>query len=212
MEQRTVHLFVFDTLADWEAGFAIAEINYPQFRSQPGPYRIQTVGLTTQPITTIGGVVIRPHLALNELDPADSAMLILPGGTGWDMGNNMEAVETAKAFLAAEVPVAAICGATAGLARGGVLDTVQHTSNALAYLQTTQYRGAAYYQQQPAVTDGNVITASTVAPIEFAYHIFKKLELYSMDILDAWYGLFKTGDPTYFFKLQAAWSKNSRPY
>jgi hypothetical protein len=77
--------------------------------------------------------------------------------------------------------------------------STHHTSNSLAYLQATHYRGTAYYQQQLAVTDGNVITASTAAPIEFAYHIFKKLDLYSVDILEAWYSRFKTGE-TYVVK------------
>ena len=64
------------------------------------------------------------------------------------------------------------------------------------------YRGEAFYQNQPAVTDGNVITAGATAPIDFAYHIFKKLDLYNAQTLEAWYGLYKTGDPSYFFTLQ----------
>jgi putative intracellular protease/amidase len=204
MEQRIVHVFVFDTLADWEPAFAIAGINNPLFQAHPGAYRVQTVGMTTQLVTTVGGLTIHPDRALADLDPAESAMLLLPGGMAWDMGKSMEAVEIAKAFVAADVAVAAICGATFGLARGGLLDTVQHTSNAREYLQATQYAGAAQYQQQLAVTDGNVITANSVGPIDFAYHIFKKLGLYAPETLDAWYGLFTTGDPIYFFKLQEA--------
>lgn len=54
--QQTVHLFVFDTLADWKPGFAVAGINNPESQAQPGRYRIKTVGLTAEPVTTIGGV------------------------------------------------------------------------------------------------------------------------------------------------------------
>lgn len=202
MEQRTVHLFVFDTLSDWEPGFAIAGINEPQFGPPPPPYRIETVGLSTRPVRTMGGVTILPDITLDTLEPAQSAMLILPGGTAWDASQNTEAVEKARAFLAAGVPVAAICGATAGLARGGLLDDKPHTSNAREYLQTTNYQGEAYYQDQPAVTDGNLITASGISPVDFAYHIFKKLGVYPDEVLEAWYGLFKTGDPKYFFAIE----------
>jgi hypothetical protein len=38
--------------------------------------------------------------------------------------------------------------------------------------------------------------------IEFAYHIFQKLDLYNAEIIDAWYGLFKTGDSSYFATLE----------
>jgi putative intracellular protease/amidase len=101
-----------------------------------------------------------------------------------------------------DILVAAIFGGTAGLARAGILDDKRHTSNALEYLQATYYQGAALYQSQPAVTDGNLITANSTAPIDFAYHIFQKLDLYKAEILDAWYGLFKTGDPSYFATLE----------
>jgi putative intracellular protease/amidase len=200
MEKQTVHLFVFNTLADWEAGFAIAGINNPDLQAQPGRYQIQTVGLNAEPVITIGGMKILPDLTLDELE--SSAMLILPGGEAWDEGKNSEILETAKRFLEVDTPVAAICGSTAGLARAGILDHKRHTSNALEYLQATNYQGAALYQNQPAVTDGNLITANSTAPLDFAYHIFKKLELYDTQILEAWYGLFKTGDPSYFFTLQ----------
>lgn len=70
-------------------------------------------------------------------------MLILPGGKLWDDGKNMEAVEAAKTVLASGGAVAAICGATVGLARGGLLDDRKHTSNAREYLQATHYKGGA---------------------------------------------------------------------
>jgi putative intracellular protease/amidase len=53
-------------------------------------------------------------------------MLILPGGVAGDEGKNREAIEVARVFLDSRVPVAAICGATAGLARGGLLDCRRH--------------------------------------------------------------------------------------
>jgi putative intracellular protease/amidase len=198
--KRIVHLFVFDTLADWETGYAIAGINNPDAQTHPGRYQVKTVGLTTEPVTTIGGVRILPDLILDEMQP--DAMLILPGGEAWDEGKNGKVLDLAKQWLEAGVPVAAICGATAGLARAGILDNRHHTSNALEYLQATHYQGAALYQNQPAVTDGNVITANSTAPVDFAYHIFKKLDLYDLQVLEAWYGLFKTGDPAYFATLQ----------
>lgn len=185
MEKQIVHLFVFNTLADWETGYAVAGINNPDMQKQPGRYQIQTVDLTAEPVTTIGGITILPDITLDELEPG--AMLILPGGKAWDRGENSKILESAKALLAANIPVAAICGATAGLARAGILDDISHTSNAPEYLQATNYRGAALYQNQPVVIGGNVITANSTAPLEFAYHIFKKLDLYEPPILEAWW-------------------------
>lgn len=69
MKKQTVYLFVFDTLADWEASFAIAGINNPAFQAQPGRYQVQTVGLEAEPITTIGGVTILPDIPLMSWNP-----------------------------------------------------------------------------------------------------------------------------------------------
>lgn len=204
MEPRTVHLFVFDGLADWEAGHAVAGINTEAFQLRPGAHRVRTVGLDPQPVTTRGGLRVLPDTTLDALDPASSAMLILPGGDAWDQGGNNEATQKARSFLAAGVPVAAICGATAGLARAGMLDDKRHTSNAREYLQATGYAGAALYSDEPAVTDGDLITASGIAPVDFAYHVFSRLGLYRAEVLDAWRGLFKSGDPAYYAALLKA--------
>jgi len=112
MKAETVYLFVFTTMADWEASFAIAGINNPRFQREPGRYRVVTVGRTKEPITTMGGVRILPDLTLDEISPAGSAMLILPGGDAWERGENTAAVAKAAEFLAVGVPVAAICAAT----------------------------------------------------------------------------------------------------
>ena len=213
---QTVHLFVYDALSHWEYGFAVAGLNNPAFQKQPGRYRVQTVGMTSEPVTTAGGITILPDLALQALEPSQSAILILPGGPGWEEGQHPEAIALARRFLAAGVPVAAICGATAGLALAGILDDKRHTSNAPEYLQALGYQGAAGYQNQPAVTDGNIITASAMAPIDFAYQIFKKLDVYTADMLEAWYGLYTTGNPAHYARLlelanEAAARESAKP-
>ncbi|MBE3557980.1 MAG: glutamine amidotransferase [Ktedonobacteraceae bacterium] len=203
MTQQIVHLFVFDTLADWEPPYAIAGINNPEFQVHQR-YSVRTVGASRQPVKTMGGITILPDMTLDELEPAQSAMLILPGGLNWGEGRYpySAALEKAKVFVAAGVPVAAICGATAGLALAGILDDRRHTSNSLAELKATHYRGEALYQNQPAVTDKNVITAGGIYPIEFAHQIFKVLEIYDAGVLEAWYHLYKSGDESYFYALQ----------
>jgi putative intracellular protease/amidase len=202
--KQDVHFFVFDSLSDWEASYAIAGINNPQFQKNPGRYRVQTVALQQETITTMGGIRIKPDLLLKELTPSKSSMLIIPGGTAWNEDKNTEIVEIAHMFLDNEKPVAAICGATAGLARGGLLDNRRHTSNALEYLATTQYRGTDLYEEAPTVSDKNLITASGMAPVDFAYHIFKCLSIYTAPVLEAWYGLYKTGRAEYFGELMKA--------
>lgn len=202
MTQQTVHLGVYDTMADWEYGYAVAGINNEAFQKEPGRYRIVTVGESREAIVTVGGVRIVPDMAIGELSPEDSAMLILPGANTWDTRENGAFADAARRFLDAGVPVAAICGGTFGLADAGLLDNREHTSSDPQYLQISEnYQGVEHYQDAPAWTDGPLITAGPANPLDFAKHIFAKLDVYEQDKLDAWYGYYSTGDASYFFKL-----------
>lgn len=204
MKQQDVHVFVFDGLADWEIGYAVAGINTAEFQIEPGRYRARTVALQAAPVVSMGGIRIMPDITLDRLTPQESALLILTGGMPWIAGLNTEAVDTARRFLDAGVPVAAICAATLALARSGLLDDRRHTSNSADFLAESQYRGGSLYEDAPAVTDDTLITAPGTAPIEFALHIFRRLNLYTPAVLDAWYGLHKTGKPEYYAALMQA--------
>ncbi len=199
----TVHLGVYDGLADWEVGYAIANIHTPVWHD--GGYEVVTVAESIGSVTTMGGLRITPDVALSEVRAGDSDMLILPGGRAWETGGGTAFASAAGGWLDAGVPVAAICGATLGLAAAGLLDERSHTSSALEYLtQAPTYRGSALYRDAPAVTDGDLITAGPSNPIEFAQHVFARLGLMTPDVLEAWYGLFKTGDAKHFGELLAA--------
>ncbi|MEE2044369.1 DJ-1/PfpI family protein, partial [Nocardiopsis tropica] len=179
--RKTVHLAVYDDLADWEIGHAVATIRGGEWQHDPGRYDVVTVGLSGAPVTTMGGITILPDLALPQLVPSASSMLILPGASGWDADPEALApfASAAGIFLDAGVPVAAICGATAGLAREGLLDYRDHTSAAPEYLLGTGYAGTGRYRSELTVSDGGLITAGPTAPLEFARAIFAALHLFT---------------------------------
>jgi putative intracellular protease/amidase len=195
--RQTVHLAVYDQLADWEIGHTTATIRGGDWQRDPGRYDVVTVGLTGAPVTTAGGLTILPDITLPQLKPSSSAMLILPGADGWDIDPESFSpfASAAGIWLDAGVPVAAICGATAGLAREGLLDYRDHTSTAPEYLLATGYAGMRRYRSALAVSDGGLITAGPTAPLEFAREVFAALDLYTPRVLDAWYRLHAEHDP-----------------
>lgn len=197
-----VHLAVYDTLADWEVGHATAHINNGNWQREPGRYRVVTVGAGREPVRSMGGMLITPDITLDELRVEDSAMLILPGSDTWLSGANAAFAKKARQFLEAEVPVAAICGATAGLAAEGLLDDRRHTSNAPEFVQALGSKGAEHYCDLPAVTDRGLTTASGTAPVDFAREVFAALKLYTPEVLASWYRLYGLGDPAGYFELE----------
>ena len=201
---KSIYLFLFDTLSDWEIGYVTAGIGNPIMQINPCKYQLKTFSIDGKPVRTIGGLKIIPNLSLSEVTLSDAAMLILPGGKSWEEGGNHEAILLAKKFYENKIKVAAICGATLGLAKSGLLDFVQHTSNSKEYLLNSHYKGGNYYLNQLSVSSTGIITASGTAPLEFARDIFKELNLYKAEVLEAWYKLFKTGSPEAFAELMKA--------
>jgi putative intracellular protease/amidase len=199
---KTAHVAVYDTFADFEIGHLIAELRTGRFTG--APWDVVTVAESLDPITTMGGIRILPDTVLDKLDPAASDLLILPGADLWDAGGGEAFAVAAGRFLEAGVPVAAICGATFGLARAGLLDKRHHTSADPAYLKATGYAGGDRYVNERAVVDGDLITAGPQSPVQFACATLGRLGLASERVQRAYEGVFHRADPAAFGELMQA--------
>jgi putative intracellular protease/amidase len=201
---NTVYLYVFDTMADWEIGYLTAELNSGRYYKKGlAASKIVTVGIEKTPVTTMGGLKILPDIKLDECSIGITDTLILPGGDTWTETIHQPILKMAQRCLQEGIWVAAICGATMGLAQTGLLNSRPHTSNDLAYLKMVcpTYTGEKYYKMESVVTDGKLITASGIAPLEFSVHVLKALGVFSSKTLEAWYRLNKTQESKYFYAL-----------
>jgi len=204
MQTNKVFLYVFNTMSDWEYGYLTAELNSGRyFKKDLAPLKIVTIGANKEMITTMGGLSIKPDISLDECILESNELLILPGGTTWSEEIHQPILEKIGQALKNGTIVAAICGAIEGLANMGYLDSRKHTSNNLDYTKMvcTNYKGEKFYEIGPVVSDANLITASGVAPLEFAVEVLKRLDVFAPDTLQSWYNLNKTHQPEYFFQL-----------
>ncbi len=202
MMTQTVYLGIYDQLADWEYGHVAAQVSMQTFQLQPGRYEIKTVGLSLEPVRTLGGVRMLPDVTLADVDVDGAAMLVLPGGDAWEGDALTPFAKLARRFREAGKPVAAICGATVGLAREGLLDDVAHTSNFPGALG--EYGGAELYRDERAVRSDSVITAGGASPLEWAREVLVELECLSPKTLEAWYEFHRDGTADAFGKLVAS--------
>jgi len=191
---KTAYVGVYETWADWEIGHLLVELRTGRFTGEQ--WNIVTVAESAEPVTTMGGLRVVPDMVLAEVEPENGDLLVLAGSALWDEAEGEAFTKVAQRFLEAGKPVAAICGATAGLARAGLLDDRKHTSAVKEYLLATGYQGGVNYVDERAVIDGDLITAGPDSPVQFARATLKRLSLASDEKLDAYEAVFHRADPS----------------
>jgi putative intracellular protease/amidase len=182
-------LLVVEGFADWEPAHAVAELR------RHGEYRVESVGLTLEPVRSMGGLTVLPSKTVSEVEVSDVAVFILPGGDRWENAPvEPELAQLLERLDAGNVPIAAICAATVAISRIGLLRGRRHTSNGLEYLRlhVPGYREADNYVDAPAVRDRRLITASGLADVEFARELFEELEVLSPKDRSAWAQIFRS--------------------
>jgi putative intracellular protease/amidase len=200
----TVYVYVLDTLADWEIGYVTAELNSGRFFKKDEPQvSLKSVSCSKEPIHTMGGLKIVPDCVIEDMIVNKTSVLLLPGANTWNDPRHAAILKMAGEFLSAGATVCAICGATAALAGAGMLDARPHTSNGPGFLEmmVPDYKGQSFYVDEPAVADGNLITAACTGGLLWAKKIIQRLGVFAPDTLEAWYEYFSTGKPESFYAL-----------
>jgi putative intracellular protease/amidase len=190
MQSSDVYVLVFDGFADWEPAYALAEIRRSANR------RVVVAGFDRNQVVSMGGLRVLPDVALDEIAARQVGLLILPGGDMWQAGKYPEAAlsKLLRQLDESKIPIAAICGATLGLARARLLNDRRHTSTVPGDLNAMpNYSGASRYVTEGAVSDRGVITASGLASVDFAREIFAMLEVFGKSDQKIWFEMYKTG-------------------
>jgi putative intracellular protease/amidase len=182
-------LLLTDRWCDWEASYAIAVAN--SFTD----YTVKTIALDQTPKQSMGGVKAYVDVSIGEYHNFDAlAMVILPGGLSWEENEYGEIADFIRRVRKLGIPIAAICGATTFLCKHGLLDHVKHTGDSLELFQSQKgYNGQMNYLSAQVVVDGGFITANETAAVEFAYEIFKLLQVDSDEEMAQWFDNFRNG-------------------
>ncbi|WP_026818000.1 DJ-1/PfpI family protein [Arthrobacter castelli] len=206
MRHINVVMYLPDQMADWEVGYATAELATGRFLRPDVAVTLHTAGASAAAIRTMGGMSVLPDTTVGALDPGEIDLLILPGAESWgELEPHEPILELARSLAAREVPVAAICGATEALAASGALNQVEHTSNALEEIASLPgYTGHHLYRERFAVAGSSIITAGSWAPVEFAYEIFKMLDVMVPEALAGWHRFWGDRHAEAIFELMAA--------
>lgn len=210
---RTIALYTTETMADWEYAYLTTQIAGAE-QLKPGRFRLLLVGDGLEPVRTLGNLPLTPETDLDTLqalaDDGQLAALVIPGGDHYAAGHD-RLIEAVGHLVDQEIPVAAICGATLLLARGGFLDERRHTSNAASYLEASGYRGGTHYVEASVVTDRGVITASGIHAVPFTAEVMRITGLVPDAMADAWEQVFLNAEEKDYMALMeatAAWQNS----
>ena len=205
---RTIALYTTETMADWEYAYLTTQIAGAE-QLKPGRFRLLLVGDGLAPVRTLGDLPLVPEADLDALDAlaeeGSLAALVIPGGDHYEAGHD-RLIEAVGRLVDQEIPVAAICGATFLLARGGFLDERRHTSNAAAYLEASGYRGGTHYVETPVVTDRGVTTASGIHAVPFTAEVMRITGLVPDTVADSWEQVFLSAREEDYMALMEATS------
>jgi len=129
-------------------------------------------------LTSGGGLRVTPDLAIEAIDLDTTVALIVCGGPIWQTDRAPDISALLVAAHEQDLLVAGICDGTMALARAGLLDHAEHTSNSLETLLDTGYAGQTGYWDVPhAVAADHIVTAPGTAPVSFMAQILEGLGL-----------------------------------
>lgn len=164
---------VYLLLAD---GYEEAEAIVPCDILRRGGVEVKLVGVTGKAAVSARNIRLDTDLTLEELDPSDLEMLILPGGL--TATNTLAANETVKGFIRRTMEegkwLAAICAAPTILGEMGLLEG----RRAVCYPGMEQgLKGACHCKGEQVVVDGTLITGEGPgSAYEFGYQLLETLK------------------------------------
>lgn len=145
-------------------GFEDTELLYPYYRLKEAGYQVDIASLRQGPITGKHGYQVEANKSLQEANPDDYALLVLPGGKAPEtIRKEKAAIGIAQSFFQQNKPVAAICHGPQTLVSAGLLKG----RHATCYRTVAEeLRGAgAHYEDHEVVVDGNLVTSRQPADL-----------------------------------------------
>ena len=186
---------ILEGFADWEGAYIATCLNQGVKPGNPISYKVKTLSITQEPVSSIGGFRVLPDYGLKDM-AEDYAGLVLIGGMNWFSPEAELIVPLVEKAIKEKKLVAGICNASVFLGMHGFLNEVKHTSNTLNYLKQyagDKYTGDSNYINEQAVRDENIVTANGTGQLEFCKEILYALEADTADAIEESYLFYKNG-------------------
>ncbi|GAA0327439.1 type 1 glutamine amidotransferase family protein [Bacillus carboniphilus] len=170
---RKILFFAYPQYADFEIGHPLF------FLRKAGKAEITTVTVDGKPVKSIGGLVVTPQAAIDEVKVSDYDLVLISGGDGVHEVMDKESVQIMlREANEKGVPIAAICASAVLLGKAGLLDGKKFTCTPGTYNQFGDiFEGAEYSGSDIEVGD-NWITAKGTAFPQFTVAVGHMLNIW----------------------------------
>ena len=138
--------------------FQDSELLVPYYRFLEEGFQVDVVSMRKGKITGKHGYEVDTVKTLEEVDPDDYDLLLLPGGKAPEAVRKQQAaLRIAKRFFTANKPVAAICHGPQTLISADLLKGRQATCSKSVAPEMKE--AGALYADKEVVVDGNLVTS-----------------------------------------------------
>ena len=157
--------------------FEDSELLVPYYRLKEAGVEVIVASLNRGAITGKHGYEVAVDKTLDEVNPDDYILLVLPGGKApAAVRKESKALEIARSFFARSKPVAAICHGPQILISAGLLQG-RHATCYLSVADELKEAGALY-EDREVIVDANLITSRQPADLPaFMRETMKLLKL-----------------------------------
>lgn len=154
-------------------GFEDLELLVPYYRLKEAGVEAQVASMKRGVIKGIHAYEVAVDKTLDEVDPGEYDLLVLPGGKApQKVRMEARALEIARDFFRRNKPVAAICHGPQILISAGVLSGRSATSYSSVAMELKQ--AGAIYEDKAVVVDANLVTSRV--PQDLPYFLRETLK------------------------------------
>lgn len=176
MDKKKALLFIFKGYCEFEITTAISILRTT--------HEMHTFSIDHTPCKSEAGLTTIPDFSINELNPEDYDVVIIPGGDLRPIAEAEELFHFVKAFTKKGKVAAAICSGVYVLGKAGVLTKKRYTVTLTA--EQREFLGCFNednYVYKSVVKSENILTAQGHAYVQFGIELAKMLREVNQDTI-----------------------------
>jgi protease I len=161
-----------------QTNFRDEELEKPKQILESAGYGVDVASITNEHAIGMLGAVVKPDLAVKDVNISDYALIVVVGGSGApQLANHPEVLNLLEQAKASNKKLAAICRGPMVLAKGGVLQGKQATVfKDLDSVSALESGGATFIDQKIVVDNGLVTANGPGASTEFGNELVNLLK------------------------------------